>query len=208
MIHNYKFSLTAALLCLALLAGCGQRGQAAIPPENPPAESGSASSEAPGGTAPDASAPAESGQDRPAPSEEPLTAPPDLQVTYMEKTLTTKGWNWEWTVERADGTTETLYPEYATAHPLDWDWENADTFTRGGSDSVTLSFDVEPDSVSVYMDCLSGEVSGGDVALEPGLVVPLGDDPEGAIYTVHAVWTGTRGCTGKSAYAFCVKAQR
>lgn len=132
--------------------------------------------------------------------------PPYLHVVYGDDTLDTHGWNWTWTVQNADGTAQTLEPEHATAYPLDW-VDIMDTLVKSDGKTLTLSFEVEPDTVTAYADVLSGGPHGGPVALENGTDLPLPDDTEGIVYTIHAEWNGANGYQGDSYYAFCVKAK-
>jgi len=77
--------------------------------------------------------------------------PPYLHVTYGDETLDVRGWNWEWTVQNPDGTTQTLTPQWATAYPLDW-VDTMDTLVMSDEKTVTLSFAVEPDTVTAHAD--------------------------------------------------------
>lgn len=144
---------------------------------------------------------------QPAPASADLSKePPHLHVAYGGEALDTRGWNWSWTVQNADGTTQTLEPEYATAYPLDW-VDTMDTLVKPDEEMLALSFEVEPDTVTAYADILSGESDAGPVTVENGTDLPLLDDTEGIVYTIHAEWAGTNGYQGNSYYAFCVKAK-
>ena len=127
-------------------------------------------------------------------------------MTYGDETLDVRGWNWEWSVQNPDGTTQTLIPEYATAYPLDW-LDVMDTLVMSDEKTVTLSFAVEPDTVTAHADPLSGESSSGPVSVENGTELLLLDDTEGVVYTIHADWNGANGYQGSSHYAFCVKSK-
>lgn len=188
----------AASLCLLITAGCSsdtkqQDSVSAPAQESQPPEPVTGTSE------PNADV-------QPAPVSADLSKePPYLHVTYGDDALDAHGWNWTWTVQNIDGTTQTLEPEYATAYPLDW-VDIMDTLVKSDEKTLTLSFEVEPDAITAYADVLSGGSDGGPVTVENGTDLPLLDDTDGIVYTIHAEWTGTNGYQGDSYYAFCVKA--
>lgn len=188
----------AASLCLLITAGCSSDTKQQDSVSAPPAQEPQAQEPVTGSPESDTDA-------QPAPVSADLSKePPYLHVAYGEESLDTRGWNWTWTVQNADGTTQTLEPEYATAYPLDW-VDTMDTLVKSDGETLTLSFAVEPDAVTAYADVLSGGSDGGPVTVENGTDLPLLDDTEGIVYTIHAQWNGANGYQGESNYAFCVR---
>lgn len=194
--------IAAASLCLLAAAGCSADTEQ---PDNVPTPPSQESAEQPPEPATDTTEPTE---EAPAPddavSADLSAEPPYLHVTYGGEALDVRGWNWEWTVQSPDGTTQTLTPQWATAYPLDW-VDMMDTLLRSEEQTLLLSFAVEPDTVTAYADALSGETSIGSVPVENGTELSLPDDTEGIVYTIHAEWNGSGGYQGTSNYAFCVK---
>ena len=192
----------AASLCLFAAAGCSTDTEPSDGVPAPPSQESAEQSPEPvtGNSEPIGEAP--SSDD--AVSADLSAEPPYLHVTYGDEALDVRGWNWEWTVQNPDGTAQTLMPQWATAYPLDW-VDTMDTLLRSEGQTLLLSFAVEPDTVTAYADPLSGESSSGSVPVENGTELPLLDDTEGIVYTIHAEWNGADGYQGTSNYAFCVK---
>lgn len=196
----------AASLCLLAAAGCSagmEQNEQDVPPLSAEEDPSDELPEVPADTP-------ESGEDAPEPDAE-VTAdlskePPFLRVTYGSEVLDIEGWNWTWTVQAPDGTSQTLEPEWAMPYPLDW-VDLMDTLVRSDTDTLSLSFAVEPDSLTAYADILSGEADGGPVPVENGAELSLLEDAQEAVYTIHAEWNGSSGYQGDSYYAFCVKTE-